>query len=65
MQRPHNRNPVHVECTNESDYGNNRGDWNHFRITQTVPEQQTGKARNQVSTKNSHIGHCTLREMLM
>jgi hypothetical protein len=25
---------------------NNRGDWNHFKITQTVPEQHTGKARN-------------------
>ena len=25
---------------------NNRGDWNHFRITQTVPEQHTRKARN-------------------
>ena len=22
------------------------GQWNHFRITQTVPEQQIGKARN-------------------
>jgi len=26
--------------------GNNRGDWNHFSITQTIPEQQTGNARN-------------------
>jgi len=22
------------------------GDWNHFKITQTVPKQRTGKARN-------------------
>jgi hypothetical protein len=22
------------------------GDWNHFGITQTIPEQLTGKARN-------------------
>ena len=22
------------------------GDWDHFKITQTVPEQRTGKARN-------------------
>jgi hypothetical protein len=22
------------------------GDWNHFKITQTIPEQHTGKARN-------------------
>jgi len=27
-----------------SDTGNNRGDWNHFKITQTIPEQHTGKA---------------------
>ena len=25
---------------------NNRGDWNHLKITPTVPEQQAGKARN-------------------
>jgi len=27
-------------------YRNNRGDWNRFRITQTIAEQHTGKARN-------------------
>jgi len=31
--------------------GNNRGDWNHFKITQPLPEQHTRKARNS--------GHCT------
>jgi hypothetical protein len=35
------------------------GDWNHFKITQTIPEQHTGKARNQGNTKISHIVHCT------
>ena len=25
---------------------NDRGDWNHFRITQTIPEQHTRQARN-------------------
>ena len=35
------------------------GDWNHFKITQTIPEQYTSKARNYETTKNSHIGHCT------
>ena len=25
---------------------NNMGDWNHLKITQTVPKQHTGKARN-------------------
>jgi len=35
------------------------GDWNHFKITQTIPEQYTRKERNYETTKNSHIGHCT------
>ena len=26
--------------------GNNRGDWNHFKITQTIPEEHIGKVRN-------------------
>jgi len=35
-----------VECESRSDTGNNGGNWNHFRITQKIPEQHTGKARN-------------------
>jgi len=35
------------------------GDWNHFKITQTLLEKHTGKAQNQGTTKTSHIGHCT------
>jgi hypothetical protein len=53
-------NSAHVERTNESNSGNNRGSWNHFTVTQTVPEQQTGKAGNWGTAANSHIGHCTL-----
>jgi hypothetical protein len=34
------------------------GDWNHFKITQTLPEPHTRKARNYGTTKNSHTGHC-------
>ena len=30
----------------KSDTGNNMGDWNHFKTTQTIPEQHTGKAGN-------------------
>jgi hypothetical protein len=26
---------------------------------QTIPELYTGRARNQVTTKNGHFGHCT------
>jgi hypothetical protein len=32
-----------VECENISDAGNNRGDWNHFKITQAIPEKRIGK----------------------
>jgi len=35
-----------VECENKSDASNNRVDWNHYKITQTIAEQHTGKARN-------------------
>ena len=41
-----NRNSVHVECESKIDTGNNRGDWNHLKITETILEQHTGKARN-------------------
>jgi hypothetical protein len=37
---------------------NNRGDWNHFKITQTIPEPHSRKAQNKGTAKNSHIGHC-------
>jgi hypothetical protein len=35
------------------------GDWNNFRITQAISEQQTKRARNYGTANNSHIGHCT------
>jgi hypothetical protein len=39
-------NSACVEYENKSDTGNNRSDWNRFKITQTVPEKHTRKARN-------------------
>jgi len=45
MLRP-NRNSAHVECESNSDTSNKRGNWKHFKITHTVPEQHTRKARN-------------------
>jgi len=48
-----------VECESKSDTGNNKGIWNHLKITQTIPEQHSGKARNQGTTENRHTGHCT------
>ena len=53
------RNTAHVECESQSGTGTNRGDWDHFRITQTVFELHTGNARNYGTTENSHTGHCT------
>jgi hypothetical protein len=43
----------------ESDINNNRGNWYHLKIIQKIPEQYTGKALNQGTTENSHIGQCT------
>jgi len=37
----------------------NKGNWNHPRITQTIPIKHTRKARHQGTTNNSHIVHCT------
>jgi hypothetical protein len=34
----------HVECESISDTSNKRGDWNHPKITQKIPEQPTRKA---------------------
>ena len=37
---------------------NNSGDWNHFKITQTIPEQHTRTAQNEGNANNSHMRHC-------
>ena len=41
-----NRNSEHVECESKSGTGNKQGNWNHFKIIQTIPEQLTGKTQN-------------------
>jgi len=48
-----------MECKNKNGNCHNWGDWNHLSIIQTVPEEHAGKARNQGTTADSHIGHCT------
>jgi len=48
-----------VKITTKSDISGNGSKCNPLKITQTVPEQQIWRARNQVTTENSHIGHCT------
>ena len=52
-------NSAHVECEIKSDASNNRGNWNHLKIIQTVPQQHTGKARIKELQKNSNSGHYT------
>jgi hypothetical protein len=37
----------------QSDTSNNRGNWNHFKINQTLSGQRTWKARHQGGTENS------------
>ena len=41
---------------------NNRGNWNHLKIIQKIPQQHNRKARNQGTTEDSHIVHCTHTE---
>jgi hypothetical protein len=48
-----------VECETKGDTSNNRGNWNHRKMIQKTPEHHTGKERNQGTTENGHIGHCT------
>ena len=66
-KKPYNRNTAHVECKNKCNTSNNRGNWNHLKIIQKIPEQLTGIAQNQGTTENSHSGHCThiLRKVLL
>jgi len=33
IQRSHNRNTAHMGCKHKSGNGNNKGDWNHLKIT--------------------------------
>ena len=53
------RNREDVGYKSISDTSNNGGERNLFKIIQKIPEQQTGKARNQGTTQNSRTGHCS------
>jgi hypothetical protein len=48
-----------VEYENSNDISKNRDNWNHPKIIEVISEQHTGKARNQGTTENSHIGQRT------
>jgi hypothetical protein len=40
LSRPHNKNSANLECEIKSDTSNNRGNWKHFKITQTMHDKQ-------------------------
>ena len=48
-----------MKCGNGNYTDHNRGNWNHHKIVQKIPEQHNWKARQQGTADNSHTGHCT------
>jgi hypothetical protein len=51
---------------NKIDTANCRGDWNHLKSIQKIPEKRTGKARNQGTTKTAILGTAhKLRKVLV
>ena len=54
-QKPYNRSTVNVETKSKCDTGNNRGNWNHLKIIQKIPEKHNRKAHNQGNAKKSHV----------
>jgi hypothetical protein len=57
-QRPYNINTVDVKSKSKCDTGNNRGNWNHLKIIQKIPEKHNGKADNQGNAKKAMFGYC-------
>jgi hypothetical protein len=54
IQRPCKIKTANVKYKNKSGTFNNRGNWNHLKITQKISELHTWKARHQENTENSH-----------
>ena len=48
-----------MERKSKFDTSNSKGNWNHLRIIQKIPEQHSMKARNQGTTEDSHTGYGT------
>lgn len=46
-----------MKYKNKSGTINNRGNWNHLKITQKISELRTWKARHEGNTENNHIRH--------
>jgi len=47
---------------NKSGTSKNKDNWKYPKIIQNIPEQHTGKTRNQGTTDNNRIWHCTHTE---
>jgi len=61
-----NNNNIDNNNTSRSDSSNKRGDWNHFKITQAIPEQHIRKARSLGTAKTAILGTAhKLWEVLM
>jgi len=54
-----NRDKCNNNNNNTSNSTNNKGNWNHLKAFPQISAQRRGKERNQGTTENSHIGHCT------
>ena len=47
---------MHVECESNSNTNNKRGNRDHLKTTQTIPEQHTRKAQKQRTTVTVTVG---------
>jgi hypothetical protein len=48
---------MQVDCESKGYTGNNWGDWNDFKITQTVTDQHTRKAQNKEGGATQGTAH--------
>jgi hypothetical protein len=53
---------AHVERKNGSDASRNRGNWNHLRIIQKVPEKYRENTTPRKRRKHSHLGTAGILE---
>ena len=66
IYRPYIINSAQVACESKSDPSNTRGNRNHLKVIQTIPEQHTGKSRNQrIIKKTAILAAHTTRKVLM
>jgi hypothetical protein len=54
-----------VECESKSDTGKNTGDWNYFKITQTVPQQHTRESTKLRNCKKEATAHVLQKALML